>query len=77
MEIKNLNTNADIILLVSTFMEKYDNFERADRQHLLKIVEYIVLPRYEISGKAPIENDYLEVKLPKPFKAKGIIKNRI
>jgi hypothetical protein len=62
MEIKNLNTNADVILLVSTFMEKYDSFERADRQHLLKIVEYLVLPRYEISGKAPIEEDFLKNK---------------
>jgi hypothetical protein len=62
MEIHDSNNKADIILLVSTFMEKYDSFEREDRQHLFKIVEYLVLPRYEISGKAPIENDFLNKK---------------
>lgn len=48
--------------MLESFLINLNMFTPEQRERMIKILEYVILPRYEMAGKTPIEEEYLKTK---------------
>lgn len=44
---------------LSCFLQNLNMFTPEQRDIIIKLLEYTIIPRYEVAGKAPIEEEWI------------------